>query len=198
MGKTIDYYFTPMSPWSYLGHRRFSDMAARHQATINLKPVDFGRIFPVSGGLPLKQRAPQRQAYRMMELKRWREFLNIPLTLEPKFFPYATDASAFMVIAADRTAGSAKAMQLTEALMTACWAQEANCADPDTLSRIAASVGLDASKLRLPEAQARETYDRYTQEAIDAQVFGAPTYLVEGELFWGQDRLELLERKLSA
>ncbi|PWT72037.1 MAG: 2-hydroxychromene-2-carboxylate isomerase, partial [Proteobacteria bacterium] len=87
---------------------------------------------------------------------------------------------------------------LTEALMTACWAQEANCADPDTLSRIAESVGWDASKSRLPEVQAREIYDRYTKEAIDAQVFGAPTYVVDRELFWGQDRLELLERKLSA
>jgi 2-hydroxychromene-2-carboxylate isomerase len=187
-----------MSPWTYLGHRRFVELIARHGVGVNVKPVDYGRIFPVSGGLPLKQRSPQRQAYRLMELKRWREFLGIPLTLEPKFFPYATDAAVFMIIAADQVGGASKAMELAGAILTACWADEANCADADTLTRLATKIGLDAAALRSREAEARSAYDRYTQEAIDRQVFGAPTYLLDGELFWGQDRLDFLERKLRA
>ncbi len=71
MAKTIDYYFTPASPWAYLGHQRLVDIAKRHGAHINVKPVDFGRIFPVSGRVALAS-APQRQSYRMMELERWR------------------------------------------------------------------------------------------------------------------------------
>jgi len=197
MAKTIDYYFSPMSPWTYLGHRRFTDLLARYGTSVNVKPVDYGRIFPASGGLPLKQRAPQRQAYRLVELRRWRERLGIPLTLEPKFFPYATDAATLLIIAADQVAGAQRAMELAGAIMTACWAEERNCADPQTLSQIAAAAGLDAAALRSREAQARAAYERYTQDALDAQVFGAPSYVVDGEIFWGQDRLEFLERALQ-
>ena len=83
----VDYYFTPTSPWSYLGHARFTEMARRHGATVAVKPVDYGVIFPQSGGLPLAKRAPQRVAYRMSELQRWRDFLGLPLTLQPQYFP---------------------------------------------------------------------------------------------------------------
>src|SRR5213593_4894681 len=83
--KVIDYFFTPVSPFSYLGHERFVAVAKKHGAEIRVKPIDLGRVFPVSGGLPLKQRAPQRQAYRLLELKRWREFLGLPLNVQPKF-----------------------------------------------------------------------------------------------------------------
>ena len=93
MPKIVDYYFSPMSPWTYLGHSRFAALLARSSAQVNVKPVDYSRIFPVSGGLALKQRAPQRQAYRLMELRRWREHLGLRLTLEPKYFPYASDAA---------------------------------------------------------------------------------------------------------
>ena len=99
--KAVDYYFSPMSPWTYLGHSRFADIAKRHGATINVKPVDFGKIFPVSGGVPVAKRAPQRQAYRFVELKRWQKFLGVPLVLEPKFFPYETSLAARVIIAAD-------------------------------------------------------------------------------------------------
>ena len=80
MTKLVDYYFSPTSPWTYLGHQRFAEIARRHGAGVNVKPVDYGRIFPVSGGLPLKQRAAQRQAYRFMELRRFREQLGVPST----------------------------------------------------------------------------------------------------------------------
>ena len=86
MPKAVDYYFSPMSPWTYLGHQRFTDILARTGAQVNVKPVDFGRIFPVSGGLPLKQRAPQRQSYRFTELRRWREHLGVPLTSSRSIF----------------------------------------------------------------------------------------------------------------
>ena len=197
MVKTIDYYFSPMSPWTYLGHRRFMDLLRRYDAAVNVKPVDYGRIFPVSGGLPLKQRAPQRQAYRLVELRRWREFLGLALTLEPKFFPYATDPATFMIIATDQAFGAQRAMELAGAIMTACWAEERNCADRHTLTQLAAAAGLDADILRSREAQARAAYERYTQEALDAQVFGAPSYVLDGEIFWGQDHLEFLERALQ-
>jgi len=197
MAKVVDYYFSPMSPWTYLGHARFTQILARLRAQANVKPADFGKIFSVSGGLPLKQRALQRQAYRMVELRRFRDHIRVPLNLEPKYFPVATEDAALLIVAADQQQGSEAAMRLTGAILRACWAEERNIADAQTLAQIAGEQGLDAGALREGLAQARTTYDRYTQEAIERQVFGAPTYVYQGELFWGQDRLEFLEHALA-
>jgi carboxymethylenebutenolidase len=197
MADTIDYYFTATSPWTYLGHRRFTDILARHGAAVNVKPVDYGRIFPISGGLPLKQRAAQRQAYRLVELKRFRDALNVPLNLHPKYFPVPAEAAALSIISADRKLGSEAAMRLTGAILAACWTQERDISDTETLSQIIAENGFDAASLRSDSEEAKRTYDAYTDEAIERQVFGAPTYVLRGELFWGQDRLEFLERALA-
>lgn len=198
MSKTIDYYLSPASPWTYLGHRRFADIARRAGATIHVKPVDYGRIFPLSGGLPLPKRAPQRQKYRLTELRRWRDFLGLPLTLEPKHFPYDATLAACAIIAASGR-GQDAAMRLTGAILRGCWAEERNMADEAELAATIRGEGLDPGGL-LASARASETLTRYqalTQEAIDRDVFGAPTYVFESELFWGQDRLEFLERALA-
>ena len=197
MSKTVDYYLSPVSPWTYLGHERFVAITRRHGASVNVKPVDLGRVFPVSGGLPLAKRAPQRQAYRLVELKRWREFLGVPLNLKPKFFPVPADEAALAIIAADAAGGSEAGLRLAGALMRACWAEDRDISDPATLERIAAECGTAA-----PGAQARAAakakFDAYTQEAIDQQVFGAPSYVYKGEIYWGQDRLDFLDRALAS
>lgn len=196
--KAIDYYLSPMSPWTYLGHARLADIARRHGAIINVKPVDFGKVFPVSGGLPLAKRAPQRQAYRLVELKRWRDYLGVPLTIEPKFFPYDSNLASRLVIAAG-TRGAGAAMRLAGAILKACWAEERNMGDEAEVFKVVAEQGLEPRGLiaaaKSDEGQAH--YDELSQEAIDLQVFGAPTYVYNGELFWGQDRLEFLERALQ-
>jgi carboxymethylenebutenolidase len=136
MPKTVDYFFSTVSPWTYLGHERLHAMCRRYGARINVRPCDLAaRIFPVSGGLPLKQRAPQRQAYRLAELKRWRDHLGIALTIEPKYFPADGEPSSRLVIAANRVSDDA-AMALASAVLRGCWAQERNIADPDTLKVI--------------------------------------------------------------
>ena len=196
--KTIDYYFSPMSPWTHLGHARLREIAQRHGATIAVKPVDYGRIFPASGGLPLKQRPLQRQAYRMVELKRWRDHLGVPIKLEPKFFPIPSDLAAKLIIAA-APAGTERQLDLAGAIMKACWQEDRDISDAATLAAIATSVGHDGAALvgaaQAPAAQAE--YDRLTQEAIDRQVFGAPTYVIDDEPFWGQDRLDFVDRALA-
>lgn len=197
--KTIDYYFTPVSPWTHFGHARLDEIARRHGAKIAVKPVDFGRIFPVSGGLPLKQRAPQRQAYRMFELARWRDFLGIPIHLEPKFFPAPADPASLLILAA-APAGWQRQMDLAGALLRACWQEERNVADPATLQAVADGLGLQGEGLlaRAGSAEIRAIYERLTDEAIERQVFGAPTCIVDDEPFWGQDRLDFVERRLAA
>lgn len=196
--KAVDYYFSPMSPWTYLGHSRFADIAKRHGAVINVKPVDYGKIFPVSGGVPVAKRAPQRQAYRFAELKRWQKFLDVPLTLEPKFFPYDSSLAARLIIAADGK-GSGSAMRLASAILKACWAQDRNMADEEELSKVCEEQGLKSRELidAAKTDETRKRFDELTEEAIGLQVFGAPTYAYKGELFWGQDRLDFVERALA-
>jgi 2-hydroxychromene-2-carboxylate isomerase len=198
MPKLIDYYFTPISPYTYLGHERFLEIAARHGAAIAVKPVDYGHIFPVSGGLPLKQRAPQRQAYRLTELERWSKHLGKPLKINPRFFPVSPDAAAKWIIAA-QAHGDADALRLAGALLRAVWAEERDISDAATLASIATEQRLDPALLAAgaasPDAASR--YDALTQEAIERQVFGAPTYVYRGEPFWGQDRLDFLDRALA-
>ncbi len=197
--KAIDYYFSPMSPWTYLGHARFAVIARRHGAGINVKPVDYGKIFPVSGGLPLAKRAPQRQAYRLAELARWRDHLGVPLTIQPKFFPYESNLASRLIVAAD-VRGSDAGLRLAGAILKACWAEERDMADESELATVVREQGLEPRGLMVAaksdESQAR--YDELTGEAIELQVFGAPTYVYKKQLFWGQDRLEFLERALAS
>jgi 2-hydroxychromene-2-carboxylate isomerase len=196
--KVIDYYFFANSPYAYLGHRRFGEIARAAGATIRVRPVDATRIFPISGGLPLAKRAPQRQAYRLVELKRWREFLGVPLNLQPKFFPMPADAAARLIIAADEKAPAAS-FDLTGRVLAAAWAEERNTADETVLNALANEAGLDGDSLleRSKSEPIKSRYDAFTQEAIDRQVFGAPTYFYRDEPFWGQDRLEFLQRALA-
>ena len=200
MGKTVDYYFSPISPWTYLGHARFAEMAQRHGALVHVKPVDFGKVFPVSGGLPLPKRAPQRQAYRLVELKRFSDYLKIPLNLQPKYFPAPGDLAAQYIIAAGRAGGSEAAMRLAGAVQRACWAEERNIADADTLAALCKEQGMDAAALAAAAQSdaVKAEYEANTQEAIARNVFGAPSYVIDGEIFWGQDRLEFVARALAA
>jgi len=200
LAKTVDYYFTTISPWSFLGHERFAALAAKHGATVNVKPVDYGRIFPASGGVPLKQRAPQRQAYRLVELRRWRDHFGVAINIEPKHFPVPADGAACLIIATDLAHGAAAAMDMALALYRACWVEERNVSDAATLRAVAREQGRDADRLLGDAAAqaARAKFDAYTREAIDRGVFGAPTYVIDGEPFWGQDRLEFVAKALAA
>ena len=199
MGRTVDYYFAPQSPWAYLGHQRLADIARRTGANIRVMPMDLGgKVFPISGGLPLGQRAPQRQAYRLVELQRFSEHLGAPLHLKPKYFPVGGDDAARLIIAADMAQGADAAMAVAGAVLSACWAQERNIADEKVLTELLAEQDLPAALLEKSHSQAvQERYDAYTQAAIDAGVFGAPSYVIDGEIFWGQDRLDFVERALA-
>ena len=198
MSRTVLYYFAPQSPWSYLGHARLVDLLARSRREVAVLPVDYGRIFPQSGGLPLAKRAPQRQAYRLVELKRFAEHLGLALNPQPRYFPVDATPSARLITAVAQQDGMAAAMALAGAVLAACWREERDIARDATLAELLEECDLPAE--RLAESRGADTQARYaahTQAAMDAGVFGAPTYVIDGELFWGQDRLDFVARKLG-
>lgn len=198
MSSSVDYYLAPVSPFTYLGHDRFVAIARRHGAAVAVKPIDLGQVFPVSGGLPLARRAPQRQAYRLVELQRWSHWLHLPLNLRPKHFPVSADLASKWILAALEESVDA-ALDFAGALGRAVWAEERDIADEATLAAIAKAQGRDVAALA-ERAGAPDVATRYgvlTTEAIDRVVFGVPTYVYAGEMFWGQDRLDFLDRALA-
>jgi len=199
MAHTVDYYMTPVSPFAYMGHERFREICRQHGVAVHLRVMDLGKVFPVSGGLPLKDRPPQRRAYRMMELTRWREYLGVPLNLEPKYFPVSSEPAATLILAVLKRYGGESALDVAGDCLRAVWAEERDISAPATLREIATARGLDADALlaQASSAEIAAVYIMHSQEAIARGVFGAPTYVLNDELFWGQDRLDFLDRALA-
>jgi 2-hydroxychromene-2-carboxylate isomerase len=168
-------------------------------AKVNVLPIDLGGVFPASGGLPLAKRAPQRQAYRLLELRRFSEWLKLPLNPQPKFFPVSGDDAAKLIIAVAMKDGNEAALKLAGAVHVAVWAQERHIADESTLAAILEEQGLAPARSEESHSQAvHEQYHNNTQQAIAVGVFGAPSYVIDGEIFWGQDRLNFVQRRLMA
>ena len=193
----VDYYLTLASPYAYMGHTRFVDISKKMKASVAIKPVNMGYIFSKTGGLPLGKRSPARQAYRFQELERWRQHLDIPLILKPKFFPVNDLQASAMVIAADLKGENG--IDLAGAYLRAVWAEERNINAPDTLVSIANDLGIDGAELltQSGSVEVAQIFERNSQDALDIGVFGAPTYAVGEQLFWGQDRLDFLEHALK-
>jgi 2-hydroxychromene-2-carboxylate isomerase len=199
MKKIIKYYFSPMSCWTYLGHERFHQITKDAKAEVIFKPFDPLRLFAAAGGLPLAQRPLQRQKYRLIELNRWKSYLNSPITIEPKFFPYDPRAASLAIVATNNLYGQEKAMLVTQKLLEGCWVHEKDMSSTEEINSCLENCSLDIGEITRATQQADviDSYDKNTDDAINDDVFGAPTFLIDGEPFWGQDRLDFVERKLN-
>lgn len=198
MALVIDYYMVPVSPWTYLGHQRFGEIAASHQAQIRMRPFDLNQVLPRTGGVLFKDRHPARLAYRLAELARFRDALGLPLNIKPAYFPADGQMAARLIIAVEQQLGPDEAFKVAQALLAAVWTREMNVAEPSTLATIAAECGVPSDCLELAQSPAIEAiYAQNTEDAVAANVFGAPSYVLNGEVFWGQDRLSLLQLALE-
>lgn len=201
MNPTVEYFYTPLSPFTYLGHPRLTTVIERTGALLRHRPIRLAEVFAASGGLPLPQRPAARRAYRLVELERIAAHHDLPITLTPRHFPTDDTLAAGMIVAAqdEGAGGEASVQTLAFTLMRALWAEEKDIADPEVCADCAAAAGFDAAALieaaRAPAVEATRTDN--TREAIARGVFGVPTYMVGDELFWGQDRLDYLERAIA-
>ncbi|HMO09802.1 MAG TPA: 2-hydroxychromene-2-carboxylate isomerase [Paracoccaceae bacterium] len=191
----IDYFLATVSPYTYLAGLRLEDIAARHGATIAYKPVDVLALFDRTGGIRPAQRHENRKAYRLQELRRQSAKTGLKLNIQPAFWPANPAPSSYAIISAART--GADVGPLVHAFCRACWAEERNIADDETVRAILAENGFDPGLADRGMLAAAETYARNLDEAVDRGAFGAPFYIVGDERFWGQDRLDDLEMHLA-
>ncbi len=189
----IDYYFVGISPYAYLGHRAFVDMAERHGATVNFKPVSLKRLWAQSGAVPLAERPAVRRRYRFLELQRHREARGLPLNLKPKHFPVDASLAELSVIAL--TEKGLDPTDYMERVFKGVWADESDVSDRATISGYLTDCGFDAEAIleRAATDEVAAIRDRYSREAVAADAVGVPAYVLNGEVFWGQDRIDLLE-----
>ncbi|WEZ85788.1 2-hydroxychromene-2-carboxylate isomerase (plasmid) [Rhizobium sp. 32-5/1] len=195
MQKTVYYYHALSSPWAYLGWPQFKALIEKHDLHVLVRPT---RIVTENGGVPLRSRPQPRQDYHAVELDRWRKRLNMPLVLKPKHYPTNNEYSARMVIAAERQ--GLPALELSHALLRALWCEELDVTVPEVRIDVANRLGLDGAKLQVMEDEPDITQawlDSH-REAQDKGVFGTPTWIYRGVLYWGQDRLSFLDEALSA
>lgn len=200
----LDCFYSLSSPWAYFAGPQLQDIVRRHGVRLVLKPYDFQAVVPQTGGIPLKTRPEPRRTYHALELARWRDYLGMPLNLEPAHYPkgQASDPNwnkypGWMVIAAQLQ--GLDAFPLSHALLRALWAEERNTADAAVRIAVAHEAGYDGAALHALE-QAPGTlaqYQAFSDEAVRLGVFGAPTFVLEGERFWGQDRLHFVDRALD-
>jgi 2-hydroxychromene-2-carboxylate isomerase len=198
MARKIDYYFSMVSPWAYIGHAAFMDIAGRHGAAVNYKPVALGTVFAETGGLPLPKRHPARQHYRMLDLQRWREKRGLAFKLKPKHWPFETALADRFVIAA--VIANQDPDPFLRRAFSAVWEEERNLGDPQVIAEIAEQGGFKAAPL-MDSARGTATEAVYAlniENAVAAGVFGSPAYVLDGEVFWGQDRLDLLDDALAS
>ena len=198
MQRQVDYYFSIQSPWAYIGHKTFCGLVSAYDLKVNYKPVVLVDLFSETGGLPLMKRHPVRQRYRMVELQRWRDKRGLEFHLQPAHWPFNARLADGVVIAALEL-GLDPDRYLQRAF-AGVWENQLSLADPATVAKLADESGLPGKRLveRSASDDVSTTYEQNRQDALSADVFGSPVYVLDGEVFWGQDRLELLEDALKS
>ncbi|MFV0299597.1 MAG: 2-hydroxychromene-2-carboxylate isomerase [Paracoccus sp. (in: a-proteobacteria)] len=194
----IDYYLGTISPWCYLAGNRLEEIAAKHGAGITYKPVDLLQLFDRTGGVRPADRHPSRLEMRAQELTRWSDHLGVPFNLKPAHWPVNMAPSSYAVIAAQEAGGAVGG--LVQGFLRAVWAEQRDISDDGVIREILTAAGFDPALADKGLFVGAETYGRNLEQAVEAGVFGAPFYVLResGQRFWGQDRLDFLDRHLAS
>lgn len=192
----IDYFLFTISPFTYLAGTRLEEVAKANGATITYKPFGLLKVFEATGTLPPGQRHPSRQAHRLQEIQRIAEMNDMPVNVKPAHWPTNPVPSMSAIIAAQE-AGGGDLGGFVHSILRACWAEEKDIADDSVIKPLLEAHGFDAGLVDSGLLTGSETIERNTQEALERGVFGAPTYLLEDQVYWGQDRLTYLDAHLK-
>lgn len=195
MPKSVEFYFTVLSSYTYLATPRLAEMAARTGALVVFRPMDIMKVFEAAGTTPPAKQPDCRKRYRAADLARIAKANGMPMNAKPAFWPVAQNLASGAIIAAQEA--GADPMPLTQAVLKAVWVEDRNVADDAVVAGLAASCGFDAGLLAQAKSDAvQDIFAANTADAIANGVFGSPSFIVDGDLFWGQDRLAFVEAAL--
>jgi 2-hydroxychromene-2-carboxylate isomerase len=195
----VEYFMSHGSPWTFLGHKRLGEIIKKYKVKLNMFPVNYGEIFPISGGLPVSKRPVQRQKIRLQELKRWSKFLDINLIPQPTSFPSKSMLPSLLIIAS-QIMKTNKDFELAHNIMNALWVEDLDIDDENILLSILNKMDFSSEEI-LSLAKSEEcsnTMQIFTKIAIEKNVFGAPTFIIDDQIYWGQDRLNFVDRHLES
>ena len=192
----IDYFFSVLSPFTYLAGTRLEEIAAKHGVDIEYKPFDIIAVFKETGGTPPGQRHEARKAYRLQELARIARHSGMKINLQPQHWPTNPVPASAAIISA-QMAGGGDLGKLAHAILRAVWAEDEDIAQDHVIRACLTEAGFPDGIADRDMLSAVEIYEKNTQEAVGRNVFGAPSYIVDHEVFWGQDRLDYLDRHLA-
>jgi 2-hydroxychromene-2-carboxylate isomerase len=195
----IEYFYAAHSAYAYLGSRKLLDIVRAGGHRLVHRPVDLAQVIEGAGSTPTRTRSAAFRAYFFgREIRRWSEERGAPVTdgIPTHHFNDVGLANRMLIAAMD---GGASIDDLSHSFLQAHWRDDADLADVDTLCGLVQAAGLDAGTV-LTGARSdatRARYEAFTREAIERSVFGSPTYFVAGDMFYGQDRLEMVKRALT-
>lgn len=186
----IDYYFSTISPFTYLAGNSLEDVVAESGASVTYKPMDIVSLMGRTGGTPPPQRHPSRIEYRAQELLRISKAMDMPFNLKPAHWPTNAAPSSYAIIAAQNANGGSDVGGLVQSFLKAVWAEERDIAQDDVVRDCLEKSGFDPELANSGLLAGAETYARNLEEAVSAGVFGAPFYITDDDQrFWGRDRV---------
>jgi 2-hydroxychromene-2-carboxylate isomerase len=198
MPNPIEFWFDFSSPYSYLASEQIEPIAARCGRRVEYKPTLLGVIFRTTGAVPLTELVPPKSRYFAHDFERSARFAGVPYR-KPSVFPIPT-VNAARALLWLQAQDEAVALRFLHAAFRAYFAQDRNLADAAVLEAVAREAGADPARLQqgMQEPAIKERLKALVDESIARGVFGAPTLFVDGEMFWGNDRLPQVERWLAS
>jgi 2-hydroxychromene-2-carboxylate isomerase len=193
----IDFYFDFSSPYGYLMAEKIDELAARHGRTVNWHPLLLGIVFQATGSAPLTHQNPAKAAYSLLDFERSARFMGIPYR-QPSRFPLPTqNAARAYYWLAEQDIGLAK--QFAHAIFHALFVDDLDISTPETVLKISAEFGVDRSRLEnaLQNPAIKTRLKDEVDEALKIGVFGSPHVVIDGEVFFGADRLPQIEKWLA-
>lgn len=197
MSKQVEFFFDFGSPYSYLAYKELPRVAQRTGATIVWRPILLGGVFKATGNHSPTE-VPAKGRWSRTDTARWAKRYGAPLKQNP-FFPVNTLALMRAAIGYQRK-DEAEFHRYVEAVFSAMWEQGLNLNDPAEIGKVLVRAGLDphGALAMLDDAEVKAALKTVTEEAVARGIFGAPSFIVGDELFWGNDRLLFVEEALAA
>lgn len=197
MANPIQFHYDFASPYGYMAATKISALAAKHGRSVEWKPILLGAVFKVTGGVPLPS-APLKGDYSRRDMERSARLFNVPFKL-PSKFPIASQSPSRIIYSLE-SEGPARQEEVTLALYRAYMVDDRDISSPEIAADVAASVGMDRQKVLdlIADPVMKEKLKVETEAAIQRGVFGSPYIVVDGEPFWGFDRLEHVDRWLQS